>query len=237
MMYLCKKNKREKNRRLNNMTIHTCAEMTEYVDKVGFLPLLPIGVAGWSADELVDPDCRYMIMPDGSWEWALWRWKGEIIRESGCAYGKFFSKKAAFVSKKWWPDFCNYRRSRFPYPEENSIEYIILQTLREGGNMISRDLRRACGFTGTKMRGKFDSFVSQLQMGCYIVTQDFVYPHDRHGKEYGWGFSLLTTPEDLFGPQTCHIDRTPEESLQRIRSHFHEILPDLNDKSFSRLMK
>lgn len=83
--------------------ISTCSEMVRYVDEVGFLPLLPIGITGWSADDVVDSDCRYVALPEGGWEWALWRWKGEIIRESGCAYGKFFDKKAAFVSKEWWP--------------------------------------------------------------------------------------------------------------------------------------
>ena len=111
--------------------ISTCSEMVRYVDEVGFLPLLPIGITGWSADDVVDSDCRYVALPEGGWEWALWRWKGEIIRESGCAYGKFFDKKAAFVSKEWWPDFCNYRRSVFPRPDENTIEDAILQTLRQ----------------------------------------------------------------------------------------------------------
>lgn len=217
--------------------IHSCSEMTEYVDKVGILPLLPMGLRGWSADEMVDSDCSYIVLPDGSWEWALWRWKGEIIRESGCAYGKFFDKKAAFVSKQWWPDFCNYRRSRFPQPEENSIEDVILETLREGGSMITRDLRRACGFTGSKMRGKFDSYVARLQMGGYIVTQDFVYPHDKHGKEYGWGWSLLTTPEDLFGKESCHPNRTPEESYERLSGQLKKILPWANDAIIAKLLK
>lgn len=53
--------------------------------------------------------------------------------------------------------------------------------------MITRDLRKACGFDRPKMRGKFDSYITRLQNAGYIVTEDFVYPHDKHGKEYGWG--------------------------------------------------
>lgn len=64
---------------------------------------------------------------------------------------------------------------------------MILQTLQENGSMITRDLRKACGFTGTKMRGKFDTYISRLEMGCYIITEDFVYSKDRHGRNYGWG--------------------------------------------------
>lgn len=217
--------------------IHSCSEMIDYIGKVGMLPLLNLGIDGWSADEMVDNDCSYIIMPDGSWEWALWRWKGEIIRETGCAYGKFFDRKAAFISKEWWPDFCNYRRSLQPYPAEDSIEYMILQTLREGGSMITRDLRRACGFTGPKMRGKFDSYITRLQMECHIVTEDFVYPRDRHGKEYGWGLSLLTTPETLFGEEACHPTATPEQSYQRITAKLRSILPRPDERIIARLMK
>lgn len=48
--------------------ISTCSEMVRYVDEVGFLPLLPIGITGWSADDVVDSDCRYVALPevDGS---------------------------------------------------------------------------------------------------------------------------------------------------------------------------
>ena len=69
--------------------IHTASALIDYINDVGFLPLLNVGVAGWSADEAVDEECRYAMRPDGSWEWPLWEWKGEILRESGCAYGKF----------------------------------------------------------------------------------------------------------------------------------------------------
>ena len=201
------------------------------------LPLLRIVPSlGWSAEEVVDDDCQYVVLPDGGWEWPLWEWKGDIIRESGCAYGKFFLGKAAFISKEWWPDFCNYRRSTYPYPPEGSIEEAIVETLKLNGSMITRDLRKACGFTEPKMRSKFDGFITRLQMGGYIVTEDFVYPHDKHGKQYGWGWSLLTTPEDLFGREACHPSRTPEESRKRLLEHFKEILPQGSEALFNRFL-
>lgn len=217
--------------------IHSCPELIDYINEVGFLPLLNLGVPGWSADDAVDDDCGYIVNPDGSWEWALWRWKGEIIQEAGCAYGKFFDRKAAFICKEWWPDFCNYRRSRFPHPADGSVEDMILQTLREGGSMTTRDLRRACAFTGPRARGKFDAIVAALQMGGYVVTEDFVYPHDRHGREYGWGWSLLTTPEAFLGSDACHPDRTPEESKERIARKLRTILPDPSERLLQRLLK
>lgn len=86
------------------------------------------------------------------------------------------------------------------------------------------------------MRGRFDSYVSKMQMSGYIVTEDFVYPHDRHGKKYGWGWSLLATPEDNFGKEACHPDRTPQESYERIMEHLKQILPDSNENTLSKLI-
>lgn len=217
--------------------LHSCPELMEYINQVGFLPLLDMGIGEWSAEAMLDDDCQYVVLPEGGWEWPLWEWKGDIIRESGCAYGKFFNYKAAFISREWWPDFCNYRRSIYPYPEEGSIEDAILQVLSMNGSMITRELRKACGFTGPKMRSKFDGFISRLQKGGWIVTEDFVYPHDKHGRRYGWGWSLLTTPENLFGRNACHAERTPTESYQRLVEHFRKILPQFSDRGIDHLLR
>ena len=141
-----------------------------YIQKVGFLPLLSSGVYGFSAEEVVADDCRYVVLPDGGWDWPLWKWKGPIVTDGNCVYGKFFAGKAGFISCEWWPDFYNYRRSKHPMPVEGSIEETILLTLQEQGSLITRELRAACGFDGPKMRSKFDGYVTRLQMGCYIVT-------------------------------------------------------------------
>jgi hypothetical protein len=216
--------------------IYNAAKLTEYIKKIGFLPLLSSGIEGFSAEEVVDDDCRYVVFPDGGWDWPLWKWKGPIVTEGGCVYGKFFDKKAGFISREWWPDFYNYRRSVYPMPKEGSIEETILITLREHGSLITRELRAASGFAGTKMRSKFDGYITRLQMGCHIVTEDFVYPHDHHNREYGWGWSLLTTPELLLGLEACKTDRTPEESHALLLAHFREILPEATDKQLGKLL-
>ena len=217
--------------------IHNATELMGYIQEVGFLPLLYSGIPGYSADEAVDPDCRYVILDDGSWDWPLWDWKGPIVTEGDCVYGKFFNKKAGFVSRPWWPDLYNWRRHAHPAPPAGSVEEAILMTLREHGSMITRDLRRLCGFTEAKMRSRFDGYVTRLQMACRVVTEDFVYPRDKHGKQYGWGWALLTTPEQLLGHEACQCDRTPQESFERMLNHLKQLLPRATEKQLITLIQ
>ena len=221
---------------LERGTIHSDAELMELIQRIGFLPLLPSDIRGFSAEEAVDDECQYVVLPDGSWDWPLWKWKGTIITDSPCVYGKFFAGKAGFISREWWPDFCNYRRSRHPLPEDDTIEQIILDTLRENGSLITRELRAACGFTGPKMRSRFDAYVTRLQMATRIVTEDFVYPLDKHRRPYGWGWSLLTTPELLLGREACSSEHTPHESFDRLCSHLRQLLPRATDKQILKLL-
>ena len=217
--------------------IHSCPELMDYIQEVGFLPLLDSGIRGYSAEDVVDEDNRYVVFDDGGWDWPLWKWKGPIVTEGRCVYGKFFAGKAGFVSKDWWPDLCNYRRSSRPAPAEGSIDEAILLTLAEHGSLITRELRAACGFDGPKMRSKFDGYVTRLQMACRIVTEDFVYPTDKHGREYGWGWSLLTTPESLLGREMCQCERTPQESFERMKAHLRQLLSEATDKQIEKLIK
>ena len=217
--------------------IHNEIALMEYIQEIGFLPLLYSGIRGYSAEEVVDEDCGYVVFTDGGWDWPLWKWKGPIVTEGSCVYGKFFAGKAGFISREWWPDFCNYRRSIRPKPQEGSIEEAILMTLSEHGSLITRELRAACDFTGPKMRSRFDNYVTRLQMGCYIITEDFVYPRDKHNREYGWGWSLLTTPEQLLGREACQCERMPGESYERLKAHFHRILPHASEQQIEKLIK
>ena len=66
-----------------------------------------------------------------------------------------------------------------------------------------------------------------------IVAEDCGYVRLPKG---GWGWSLLNTPEDLYGREACQCNRTPQESYQRIFEHLKEILPDASDKQIVKLI-
>ena len=38
-----------------------------------------------------------------------------MLQNKELVYGKFFEKKAGFISLKLWPDFCNYRRDGYDF--------------------------------------------------------------------------------------------------------------------------
>lgn len=132
---------------MNRVELHSCPELMDYIQQVGFLPLLDSSIPGYSAEELVDADCRYVVFPDGGWDWPLWKWKGPIVTEGHC-----------------------------------------------------------------------------------------VYPLDKHNREYGWGWSLLTLPERLLGREACQCPRTPEESFARLKTHLETLLPTASEKQILKLI-
>ena len=216
---------------LLDFELNSKKDIINTVNRLGFLPYFKNKISGFSIEEHIAP--RLWFGEDEG----VWEWKGPIITESDCVYGKFFAGKAGFISREWWPDFCNYRRHQHPAPSEGSIEEAILFTLQEQGPLITRELRAACGFNGPKMRSRFDSYVTRLQMACRIITEDFVYPTDKHGREYGWGWSLLTTPEQLHGLTSFECPHTPEESFDRILAHFKSLLPHASEEQILKLIK
>ena len=44
--------------------IYSATGMMELIQKIGFLPLLDSGIEGFSAEDIVDKDCRYVTFPE-----------------------------------------------------------------------------------------------------------------------------------------------------------------------------
>ena len=50
---------------MRHREIYNSAQLMELIQEIGFLPLLDSGVRGFSAEEIVSDDCRYVMLPDG----------------------------------------------------------------------------------------------------------------------------------------------------------------------------
>lgn len=219
-------------------TIEYEDELAELVNKVGFLPFFKSIVPGFSVEEHISPEFWFPDEGEGVWEW-----KGPAIQLSGCAYGKFFQNKAAFISREWFPDFANYRRDGYDFDaryEDGLATYAekrIYDTLAETGSMLSKELRRESGFVGEAKKG-YDAALTRLQMKGYIITTDFEYAVDSKGRLYGWGIARYATPEVYFGPKFRETlyDRTPEESAERILNHLKKLLPKATGEQLKKFL-
>ena len=91
--------------------IHSVDEAIKYINEFGFLPLFKNDIDGFSLEERTVPEYWWSDNP----EIDPWMWRAIIARRHDIVYGKFFDKKAGFISKKWLPVFANYRRDGYDF--------------------------------------------------------------------------------------------------------------------------
>ena len=219
--------------------IETKQDLINAVDTIGFLPLFTNSVPGFSVEEHVAPIAWFDSGVDGVWEW-----KGPVIRETGCAYGKFFEKKAAFISREWFPDFANYRRNGYDFDaryDDGLAEWRdkqLYDLLEQNAPILTGELKRKGDYRKGGKKG-FDTIMNRLQAQCYVVISDFAYLKDKYGNQYGWGVAEYSTPEKTLGSAfTEHVyARSPEESYQRVLEHMKNILPGAGEKALRRFLK
>ena len=100
--------------------------------EMGFLPFFSNEIPGFSIEEQTPAQFWFNGDIDGPWEW-----KGPVITGGMCAYGKFFRRKAGYVSLEWLPDFINMRREHYhPTPAEQQIYH----TLVDNESLLSKEL-------------------------------------------------------------------------------------------------
>ena len=80
--------------------IYSATGMMELIQKIGFLPLLDSDIEGFSAEDIVSEDCGYVRLPEGGWDWPLWKWKVVIKREQSQACLSFAEREQARRSQR-----------------------------------------------------------------------------------------------------------------------------------------
>ena len=91
--------------------LRTWREVTMRVNELGFLPLFKNSLPGFSVEEQVSS----LFWWTGDPAQDPWEWREIIARSGEVAYGKFFGKKAGFISKEWFPHFANFRRDGYDF--------------------------------------------------------------------------------------------------------------------------
>lgn len=217
--------------------IRTKDDLIRAVNDLGFVPFFRNSIEGFSIEEHIDPKLWFGD-EEGPWEW-----KGPVIRETGCAYGKFFEKKAVYISKEWFPDFANYRRDGYDFDARFDDELASYQDKRlfdlvdTNAPILSKNLKQLGNYRKGGNKG-FDTVITRLQAECYVIISNFTYLTDKRGQEYGWGVAEYSTPERFMGSEFTQrvYQRTPEESYERIYDHLKKMLPNASEAKLKKVL-
>ena len=155
-----------------------------------------------------------------------------MARSGRVAYGKFFGKKAGFISKTWFPHFANWRRDGYDFDSRWDEELAsmrqkrIMDCFSGQEEWFSFALKQRAGF-GKGGEKNFEGTITDLQMGSYLLIRDFWQRINRKGIPYGWPISVYTTPEALWGYD--HIasaySTAPSESMNLIYEQLQKNFP------------
>ena len=188
--------------------VRTKEDLIEAVEAFGIVPYFANSLPGFSLEEHCHPAAA-LWSDTGE---CSWDWKGPVIRETNCAYGKFFEKKAIYVSREWFLDLANYRRDGYDFDARYDDglarfdDKELFELIDANAPILSKELRALGGYaytarSGQKTEGKkgFDASITRLQELGYVVIGDFVYAEDKFGNRRGWGVASYSTPEKFMG--------------------------------------
>ena len=204
--------------------VRTPEQLIERINEIGLLPLFRNSVPGFSVEEMT-------FGPDwwtGKEEIDPWEWR-RILADSGLvAYGKFFDKKAGFVSLRLFPQFANWRRDGYDFDSlwEDELASFrqkkIMDRFLEKDEWFSFDLKRKAGF-GKGGEKNFEGVLTDLMMRTYVAVRDFRCRLNKEGKPYGWHVAVYATPESIFGDDavTAAYHEKPGDSKQKIYDQVH----------------
>lgn len=226
-------------------TVRTKADLIRAVETFGIVPYFSNSIPGFSLEEHCPPQILFSDSGDDTWEW-----KGAVIRETGCAYGKFFEKKCAYVRRDLFLDLANYRRDGYDFDARyddglaRAQDKQLYDLIEEQAPVLSKVLRQSGGYAYSghwqKTEGKkgFDPSITRLQEQCYVIVSDFVYTLDKKGNRRGWGVAQYSTPEKFMGEFFSEqvYQRSPEESYARLLDHLRRCFPGAEDRQLKRFL-
>ena len=117
--------------------IKSVEQLQAFIEEIGFLPLFRNEIPGFSVEEHTAADSWWSEDPESD----PWEWRKIIAGNGRIAYGKFFDKKAGFISRGWLPAFANYRRDGYDFDARWDDE---LASIRS-----KKIMNRAAGTIGT----------------------------------------------------------------------------------------
>lgn len=228
----------------DSFIIHNIGEMEKLIDEIGFIPLFANSVKGfsveehtymknwWCGNETIDP----------------WEWRRVLSKNPEIGYGKFFDRKAGFISKKWFPVFANYRRNGYDFDslfddglasfrKKKIMDLFFSDDEQNGQNVISYELKEKSGFSAGGEKN-FEGVLSELQMQTYLLMCDFRRKTNRNGEPYGWHIAVFETPETKWGHNhvASMYKESADESYGKILRQMRSLCPYCSDKAIAKVI-
>ncbi len=219
--------------------LHTVEDAIQYINEVGFLPLFKNEIPGFSLEERTVPDYWWCEDPQVD----PWIWRELIARSGDVAYGKFFDKKAGFISREWLPYFANVRRDGYDFDalwddgKASRRQKKIMDLFEDEAEIYSNEIKARAGFGKGGEKG-FDGTISDLQKLTYLCVRDFRQRRNKRGELYGWPIAIYCTPEHLWGYDwvTSQYRAEPMESAEAILAHMRELYPIATEKQMKKIV-
>ena len=212
-------------------------DLIDAIEKNGIVPYFSTSIPGFSLEEHCSPAVLFSDSGDDTWEW-----KGPVIQATGCAYGKLFEKKAAYVRTDLFLDLANYRRDGYDFDARyddglaDRRDKVLYELIEGSEPVISKRLKQLGNYKKGGNKG-FETCITRLQSQCYVLISDFVYMRDRFGKPYGWGVAEYSTPERFMQGFSDRVyEETPEEAYESLLRHFKMLFPNEDEKKLKRFI-
>ena len=150
--------------------IKNVEQLQEYIEKIGFLPLFRNEIPGFSVEEHTAADSWWSEDPESD----PWEWRKIIAGNGRIAYGKFFDKKAGFISRGWLPAFANYRRDGYDFDARWDDELASIRSKKimdlfaeenADRELYSFEVKRQAGF-GSSGEKNFEGTSRVKSQGC-----------------------------------------------------------------------
>ena len=226
-------------RRTDKDCLHSPEDLLALVQEIGFLPLFSNDIPGFSVEERTPAEDWWAGSPATD----PWAWRQVLAPCETIAYGKFFDKKAGFVSKEWFPCFANWRRDGYDYEGlyedgkmtsrcKRILDILELNEDAEGLGLLSCEIKRRAA-----LEKGFEGALTDLQMKSFLIMSDFRQRRNKRGESYGWHVAELMTPETKWGYDAVNsCSEKPEASRDRIAVQIRKHFPKATDRALRKVL-
>ena len=169
-----------------------------------------------------------------------------MSRHPGIIYGKFFDRRAGFISTEWFPAFANYRRNGYdfdtrideglaPHRHRKLMQPFLTDGLPNGTELHSFALKALAGF-GKGGEKNFEGTLTELEMQSYLCIGDFRQRTNKTGQPYGWHIAIISPPETKLGYDRISeaYREAPESSWRRITEQIRSFFPEATEEQLEK---